>query len=146
MPPTVLIDTNVFLHVLGRDERLRDSCAAVLSAVTDKKLDAVISVESVQELFHVRWRKTGDRAEALSLARYINDAYRTLAVIDADVADALDLADRHTNLGARDAFILASALNAGVHTVVSTDGGLRGVDSITLIDPADSRSLGRLLD
>ena len=146
MPPTALIDTNVFVHALGRDENLREACVAVLSAVADQRLDAVISVETVQELFHVRWRKTGDRAEALGLAREINNAYRTIAVVDTDVSDALDLADRCSGLGARDAFILASSINAGVDTVISTDRGFAGIDSITLIDPADSDALARLLD
>lgn len=149
MAGVALIDTNVFVHVLGRDAALRDACAAILSGVADRRFDAVISTETVQELLHVRHRKTGDRAEAVALARSVSEAYRMLPVLDADVADALDLAARHQDLSARDAFIFACAVNAGVDAVISADRAFAGPAEeagLTLVDPVDPESVRSLLE
>lgn len=145
MPAPALIDTTVFVHVLGTDAKLRDASARVLSAVADRRLDAVVSVESIQELLHVRIRKTGDRREALRLARSVSEAYRVIGVIESDLPLALELAARNPSIGARDAFILAGALNAGVANVISSDRGFAGVDEISWIDPVDAAALDALL-
>jgi predicted nucleic acid-binding protein len=145
MPTLALIDTTVFVHVLGTDAKRRDTSARVLSAVAERQLDAVVSVESIQELLHVRFRKTGDRHEALQLARSVSEAYRVIGVVESDLPLALELAARNPRIGARDAFILAGALNAGVTNVISSDRGFSGVDEISWIDPADATALNGLL-
>ncbi len=140
-----LIDTNVFLHVLGNDERMREACASVLRSVAERHFDAIVSVESILEIFHVRERKTGDRAEALKITRSISESYDLIGLGPGDLASAFDLAKRYPALGPRDGMILAAAINAGADAIITTDRGFTDIDEIKFVDPTDETTLRALL-
>ncbi|MGB3953383.1 MAG: PIN domain-containing protein, partial [Solirubrobacterales bacterium] len=75
----------------------------------------------------------------------VAQAYRLIGVVDPDVTKGLELLRTHDALGSRDALILASAINAGVKNVISSDRGFRGIHQVNWLDPADTKAVDRLI-
>ena len=145
MQKLVLLDTTVFIHAFGNDRSARDAATRILSAVAERKLQAVVSIETVQEVLFVRSRKTGDHVSAVNVARDLANSYPVLGAVDADLPLVFELATRNPSLGGRDALILASAINAGISTVVSSDRAFAGVTRIECIDPSDAGAVRALI-
>ena len=130
MSRAVLVDTSVFAYALGGEHPQREPCRAFLRESQGLELHA--SVEMVQELTFHRLRKT-DSVTAVEQGRL---AGRTcvLHAFDERVLDAALGLIRDGTVRGRDAVHAATAMLAGIPTIVSTDPAFDAV--LDRLDPA----------
>ena len=102
------LDTNVFIHYLGREHRLRDEARALLERLVEQGARLATSAEVLQELVHVylRSRRTQVLDRALALLR--RSRVRVWPLEEPDVLRARKLHDEFPALQARDLCMLAS--------------------------------------
>lgn len=130
----IVVDTNILAYALGGDHPLRDVCRQLVDAVGDGAVDATTTVEVIQELVHVRSRRTG-RPDAIEQGR---QAQRLLGPLlqpsEEDLTSGLELFAKH-KLGCFDAVLAATALREDA-ALVSADGAFADVDGLRYLDPA----------
>ncbi|MEO6121970.1 MAG: type II toxin-antitoxin system VapC family toxin [Acidimicrobiales bacterium] len=131
-----LYDTAVFVYAVGGEHRYQEPCRHLVRLAGQGLLVGDASVELLQELLHVRARRTGDRAGAVRLTRQVATLCRLHDVEAADLRRALGLFETHDGLGARDAVHAATALNRGIDAIVSPDRAFDAVAGLERIDPA----------
>ena len=66
-----LYDTAVFVYAAGSDHPYREPCREIVRLQGDGALAGEASVELLQELAHVRARRTGDRSATASFVRQV---------------------------------------------------------------------------
>jgi predicted nucleic acid-binding protein len=140
----VLVDTNVFLYALGAEHQLREPCRRLVSAMAKQEIAAEVTVEILQEVFHLR-RRRGPAQDAAERVREI--IAWGLPVHDfarEDFEAALRLLDHHPRLPARDAVHVATALNHGVEAILSADADFDVIEGFTRVDPADAEAVESL--
>ena len=71
----VFLDANVFLYAAGASDPYREPCRRVLRKVEEGSLPSNTSVEVVQELLYVLWRR-GLAEKGIRLARHVIDLER----------------------------------------------------------------------
>lgn len=131
-----LVDSNVFLYARGEEHPYREPCRVLLRAAADGRLMLEASVEVVQEFGHVLLRRGVDRSSALEEIDEVRSQCR-LHAFDADVlARALGLLRAYDSLGVRDAVHAATAMQAGLDSILSTDRAFDTVEEVTRVDPA----------
>ena len=136
---TVFIDTAVIMYASGSDHPLRRSCQGILTRVADGELDAVISVEVIQEIIH-RFVAIKRPEQGASIARDALDLFApVLPVTHALMRRMPELVDGHPGLAARDLVHVATCLHEGIADIVSPDLGFDEVPGIRRIDPEDPR-------
>lgn len=132
----VFLDANVFLYAAGRDHRLGDPCRRILRRVEDGSLPSNTSVEVVQELLFVLWRR-GLSDRGIRLARSVLGLFpEILSMTGAELRAACTVLERHPGLTPRDAVHVATMRSHGIDTIVSADTHFDAVDGIRRIDPA----------
>lgn len=129
-------DTAVFLYAVGAEHPLRSPCRRLVDLAADGRLDGEASVELIQELVHVRARRTGDRSEAARTGRDVAAICRLHDLTELDLQRALDLFQTVPGLHLRDAIHAATALGHGVSRIVSPDRAFDRIPGLTRIDPA----------
>ena len=138
---TVFIDTAVLMYAGGRDHPLCEPCRDLLRQVEAGRLDAVISAEVVQEIFHrfVAMRRTELGAE---MARDALDLFApVLAITHAVVQRMPGLAARYPDLAARDLVHVATCAEEGVGAIVSPDRAFDRVEGLARFAPGDTAAL-----
>jgi uncharacterized protein len=134
----VFLDTNVFIYAAAAESPNKAQCVALLRRVAAGELDAATSAEVIQEIHHV-FRRRGRLEDGITLGREVASLFPGLLPITrADVLLSGEILTKRPQLSPRDALHAATALNAGIATVVSTDSDLDYVDGITRVDPADA--------
>lgn len=131
----ILLDTTVLSYAVGAEHPLREPCRQLLRAHGDRRLEAVTTIEVVQEFVHVRARRRS-RPDAVALARHSMAALPLLVTRAEDIDLGLTLFERHPSLGAFDAVLAAVALNQRVEALVSADRAFGEVPDLTWVDPA----------
>lgn len=132
----VFLDANVFLYAAGRDHPLRDPCRRILRAVEEGSLSSNTSVEVVQELLFVLWRR-GMAERGVRLARSVMGLFpEALPMGPAEVRGACDLLERQPGLTPRDAVHVVTMQSHGIEMIVSADTHFDSVEGIRRIDPA----------
>lgn len=130
-----LVDTNVFVYARGSAHAYREPCRALLRAARDGALALEASVELVQEFAHLLLRRGVDRVAALDEVQEVRGQCR-LHAFDTDVLNRVTrLLAAHQGLGVRDAVHGATAVQAGIPAIISTDRGFDVVDDLTRLDP-----------
>lgn len=141
----IVLDTTVLVYVVGEEHPLRQPCRTLLDAIGDGKLTATTTVEVIQEFAHVRARRR-TRADAASLAQsYLALLSPLLRPSESDLREGLSLFEQTPSLGAFDAVLAATALNAEAHALVSADVAFADVPGLTHVDPADQAQVDALL-
>lgn len=131
---TVFIDTSVVMYAAGAEHVHRDACRDVMAAVADRTLDAVTSVEVVQEILH-RFAR-GRRAIGARMARSALDVFGDVLPIDRrTVVEAVARHERHPLLSARDALHVATCVVNGIDEIVSVDTGFDVVRDVRRLSP-----------
>jgi hypothetical protein len=131
----ILLDTTVLVYAVGEEHPLRDPCRRLLAAHADGRIEAVTTVEVIQEFTRVRARRLG-RADAVRLARQYRAAFELLAATPDDLERALALFERHPAVGAFDAVLAAVALERRVDALVSADRAFAGIPGLPFVDLA----------
>lgn len=133
---TVFIDTAVVMYAAGADHPLREPCQRILTRVADGDLDAVVSVEVVQEIIH-RFSALRRPDQGASMARDTLDLFApVLPVTHAVMRRMPELVEAYPDLAARDLLHVATCLQEGIVEIVSPDRGFDRVAEIRRIDPA----------
>lgn len=145
MTSLAVLDTTVFVDADGADPALRHASRHVLDAVLNHELFAAISVETVQEAFHLLARRTGDRRRAIAFARWISNSYDVIETDRALMDDALERLQQFDAIGGNDAVILAGTHRIGADALITRDKRLGAAAGPLWVDPSDASSLNALL-
>jgi hypothetical protein len=134
----IFLDANVFLYAVGGASPHRGPCRDLLAAAGDGRIDAVTSVEVLQEILYVRARRTNasDAAEAvLAAAELVGEV---LPVTKEDVLLGCRLYEKHERLGSRDAIHAAVMQNNNLHLVASLDQDFDVLKEIRRLGPEEA--------
>lgn len=132
-----LIDTNVLIYARGATHPYREPCRAILRAAAKGDIQIEASVEMIQEFAHLLLRRQPDRRDALAEVEEARGQVRLHPFGDEVLRISLDLLLRHPTLGVRDAVHAATALHAGLATIISADRAFDDLAEPDRIDPAD---------
>lgn len=138
----ILIDTTVLVSAGGAEHPLRGPCRALVAAIGDGQVAATTTVEAIQEFVHVRARRR-TRADAVELGRSYAQLLSPLTTVDTDdLGRGFELFERHRDLGAFDA-VLVAVLERREHltAIVSADTCFAKIHGIEHHDPAAPRFL-----
>ncbi len=141
----ILLDANVFLHALGSDELLRPACQAIIDQLELGRFVGEASALLVNEIVHVRHRRSGDRQRAVRDSRAAAALLVVRPVDDLDIDSALDLFLAHDSLQMNDAVHVAVAHRYGLTAVLSTDRGFDGIPGLRRVDPTDTEAVAALV-
>lgn len=140
----VVLDTTVLVYSKGADHPLRDPCRELIAAIADGRIEATTTPEVIQEFAHVRARRR-DRADAASLAHSFAELLSPLVVVGREQLDAgLRMFRSTPGLGAFDAVLAASAVEADAAAIVSADRAFALVEGISHAFP-DAEGIAGLL-
>lgn len=129
---TVFVDTAVIMYAGGRDHPLRAPCQLLLRRIADQRLDAVTSVEVIQEILH---RFTALRLPDIgaAMARDALDLFApVLPVTHAVMRRMPDLVAHYPALAARDLVHAATCLHEGISEIVTPDEGFERLSELGL--------------
>jgi uncharacterized protein len=134
---SIFIDTAIFMYAGGAEHSLRQPSRAFLRAVAEGQLEAVTSVEVIQEILRrfvaIKRAETG-----AAMAREVMAAVRPLLPITHAVVERMpDLVERYPSLTARDLIHVATCLEEGIDTIVSPDRGFDAVTELRRLDPSE---------
>lgn len=131
---TVFVDTSVVMYAGGADHPHRPACRIVMARVADGTLDAVTSVEVVQEILH-RFAR-GRREIGSRMARSVIDVFGDVLAVDRRaIVDAVARYEQHPQLSARGALHVATCVVNGIDDIVSVDTGFDIVSDVRRIGP-----------
>jgi predicted nucleic acid-binding protein len=128
----VLVDTSVFAYALGGEHPQREPCRAFLRDARGSGLEMHASVEMVQELTFHRMRLV-DAPTAVTQGRLAGRSCILHAFDERVLEAALPMIADGTVRG-RDAVHAATAILAGIATIVSTDPAFDAV--LERLDPS----------
>lgn len=130
----ILVDTTILVYATGTEHPLRTPSRSLLARVQTGALRACTTIEVIQELAHVRSRRTS-RAEAASVARAFAAGLGPLVHVDEDdLLEGLSLYAGGGSLGAFDAVLAATALRRG-WALGSANHAFRAVPGLVHLDP-----------
>jgi predicted nucleic acid-binding protein len=134
---SVFIDTSVLIYAAGGEHRFREPCKAIVDRISVGEIDAVTSVEVVQEILH-RYRSIRQVEGGAILATKTMDLFApVLPITHALMRRVPALAGRYPDLAARDIVHVATCIHEGIDEIVSTDRGFDAVREIRRIDPME---------
>lgn len=139
-----LFDTGVFVYAVGAPHPYRDPCRDVVRRARSGELRGEASTDLLQELAHQRFRRTGDRDQAVETARAAAALCRLHELRPQDVLHGLELYRANERLGARDAVFAAVALGREIGAILSTDRAFDVVAGLARVDPADTSAVDAL--
>lgn len=142
---SAVLDTTVFIDARGSDESARHGAHHILNSVLNGDLQAAVSVETVQEVFHLMLRRLGDRSAAVSYSRWVASSYELIETDRPLVEAALDELAVSDSIGGVDAIILAGARRLGADAIITRDKGLGRAAGELWIDSSDPRAVSALL-
>jgi len=121
MAQRVIIDTNVFLNVINKEEPHFGPSKELLDLVDAGEVSAVVSVITVAELstgFHL---VGDDRGRREFLLHVMSSENYKVAPVDVGVADSAGRIRAETGLRLPDSIIVSSGLREGVELIVTHD-------------------------
>lgn len=134
----VAVDTTVPLYALGMESRFRTGCRTLIRAGADGQIQLEASIGIVQEVAHVRARRTGDRQDAVRQSERLLTLLTCHPVDVEDIGRALLLFAAHERLDMLDALHAATALNRGIGGIVTADRAFDDVPRLERIDPREA--------
>lgn len=140
----LVLDTTVLVYAKGADHPLRDPCRELIAAIADGRVEATTTVEVIQEFAHVRARRR-DAGEAAARARDYAELLSPLLVVARDQLDrGLTLFAATPGVGAFDAVLAATALDAGAESLVSADRAFMAIEDLAHLFP-DAAGIASIL-
>jgi len=125
MARRVIIDTNVFLNVINKEEPHFSPSKELLDLVDAGEVSAVVSVITVSELstgFHLMG---DDRGRREFLLHVMSSENYKVAPVDVGVADTAGRIRAETGLRLPDSIIVSSGLRERVDLIVTHDEGFK---------------------
>jgi uncharacterized protein len=132
---TVFIDTAVIMYAAGGEHPLRGPCGRIIAGIGDGEIDAVTSVEVIQEIFH-RFLSVRRPDMARAQATEALDLFApVLLLTHALMRRVPELAQKYPSLSARDLVHVATCIHEGITDIISPDRGFDQVAEVRRIDP-----------
>ena len=125
MAQRVIIDTNVFLNVINREEPHFSPSKELLDLVDAGKIKAVVSVITVAELSTGFYLMGDERGRREFLLHVMSSEDYTVAPVDVGVADSAGRIRAETGLRLPDSIIVSSGLKERVDLIVTYDEGFK---------------------
>lgn len=137
----IVVDTTVLVYAVGAGHPLKEPCRELISS----RIDSLTTTAGViQEFVHVRSRRRS-RSDAVALATaYLRLFSPLLDVAEHAVPEALELLEKHPDLGAFDALLAAAARMATCEALVTADRSFSAIPGLTVVFP-DSTGIAALL-
>lgn len=132
---TLFVDAAVVMYAAGGDHPYRDACRKLLDDIGAGRLEAVTSVEVVQEIGHrfVSIRQP-ERARELTVATL--DLFApVLPITHAVMRRVPALMTRYPSLDSRDLVHIATCIHEGITDILSADRAYDDVAEVQRIDP-----------
>ena len=133
----IFIDVNIPMYAAGTPHRYRDPSIAILEAVVEGSLLAVIDTDIIQEILH-RFGAIGLWEKGTVMAESLLALVPTILPIDeAVMARTVQLFGIYgpRSIMARDLVHLAAMEAHGISTIISTDRHFDTIAGISRIDP-----------
>ena len=121
MAQRVIIDTNVFLNVINREEPLFGPSKEILDLVDAGELKAVVSVITIAELSTGFYLMGDERGRREFLLHVMSSEDYKVALVDVGVADSAGRIRAETGLRLPDSIIVSSGLKERVDLIVTHD-------------------------
>ncbi len=132
---SVFVDAAVFMYAGGPEHPLRPPCRAVTDGIGARTIDAVTSAEVIQEILH-RYVSIRRQDRGITIARDAMDLLGpVLPVTHAVMARVPSLIERYPDLATRDLVHVATCLDAGIDTIVTTDAAMTRVTEVRCVHP-----------
>jgi len=125
MAQTVIIDTNVFLNVINREEPLFGPSKELLDLVDAGEVKAVVSVITIAELSTGFYLMGDERGRKEFLLHVMSSEDYKVAPVDVGVADSAGRIRAETGLRLPDSIIVSSGLKERVDLIVTHDEGFK---------------------
>jgi uncharacterized protein len=140
----IVLDTTVLVYAKGADHPFRDPCRRLIDAIAEEEIEATTTAEVLQEFVHVRAQRR-TRSDAVALGGDYADLLAPLLTVeDEHLRRGLSLFERHERLGAFDAVLAATALDANARALVSADCAFAQVSNLPHVVP-DEAGVEKLL-
>ena len=125
MAQRVIIDTNVFLNVINREEPNFGPSKELLDLVDAGKVKAVVSVITIAELSTGFYLMGDERGRREFLLHVMSSEGYKVAPVDVGVADSAGRIRAETGLRLPDSIIVSSGLKERVDLIVTHDEGFK---------------------
>ena len=131
----VLVDTNVLMYAAGAEHRHRSPSLGFLGAVSRGEIDAVINVETLQEVLY-RYRSLGRWSDGLRVYDLARDLFPLVLPTTVEVMDrSRQLLDEVAGLMTRDAIHAAVVQEYGLDAICSFDADFDAIPGLRRIEP-----------
>jgi uncharacterized protein len=125
------------MYAAGRDHPLRAPSIRFLDQVADGSIQAITSVEVVQEVFH-RYLSLRRPDLARIVAKDAQDMFAPVVPITHALMRRIpDLVDKYPRLQARDLVHVATCIHEGVTEIISPDKAFDQVSEVRRLDPTE---------
>jgi predicted nucleic acid-binding protein len=131
----IVVDTTILALAVGAEHDLRQPARDLVAAIAARAVEATTTAEVIQEFAHVRARRR-DRTDAVALARRYADLLAPLLIVEPEHLErGLMLFEKHSELGAFDAVLAATAIANDATAFVSADTDFRGISGLRFVAP-----------
>jgi len=138
MAQRVIIDTNVFLNVINREEPNFGPSKELLDLVDAGEVKAVVSVITIAELSTGFYLMGDERGRREFLLHIMSSEDYKVAPVDVGVADKAGRIRAETGLRLPDSIIVSSGLKERVDLIVTHDEGFKAAEEyITSATPEE---------
>jgi predicted nucleic acid-binding protein len=131
----ILLDTNIFMYAAGAAHPNKLPSARMLERVARGEVQAVIDVETLQEILH-RYRAIGRWSDGRRVYDLTRQLFPSMVPISVSIMDcARRLLDSHAKLMARDALHAAVVVEEELDVICSYDKDFDKVSEIKRVEP-----------
>ncbi|MBN2334369.1 PIN domain-containing protein [Candidatus Bathyarchaeota archaeon] len=121
MAETVVLDTNVFLNVINREEPMFASSSRLLDLVDEGRVRAVVSTVTLAELSTGYYVVGDEKGWKALLLHMLSSEHYSVVDVDVNVTDRAGRVRAETGLRMPDSIIVASGLVNNAGYVVTHD-------------------------
>ncbi len=130
----IVVDTTVLVYAVGGRHALAEPSQGLLEAIERGAVPATTTPEVIQEFVHVRARRHG-RSDAARIGRGYAELLSPLVMASRSALEqGLSIFERVPKLGAFDAVLAATALEADADRLVSADTAFRDVPRLKFLE------------
>lgn len=131
------IDSNIIMYAAGRDHPLKKPSLNILTRIQSGRLDAVSSVEVLQEILYRYW-SIGELTKGCQVfADFESLIPNFLDIKRADLILAKDLLRKRSEIKPRDALHVAVMKNNKIAVIISADRDFDSIPGIKRRDPLE---------
>ena len=130
----IVVDTTVLVYAVGERHPLAEPSRSLVAAVGDGRIPATTTAEVIQEFVHVRSHRRS-RSDAVRIGRDYAELFSPLVAVERSTLErGLSIFERVPKLGAFDAVLAATALEADADGLVSADAEFGEIPRLNFLE------------